>query len=121
MIALATTLLAASPCYTVLLGGRPSGTLCETRQGQSRHYTYEYVDRGRGPKLVEDVTLDDAGLPTATVIGGTDYYKNPVNERFENGGKGFYLARDGVPLEEALLATAAKKAGGSIALVPEGK
>ena len=45
-------------------------------------YLYEYNDRGRGPKLRVDLTIENGEVMTRKATG-VDYYKGNVLETFE--------------------------------------
>lgn len=127
--------------YTVLLASHPAGvqTSWATADG-ARHFFFEFNDRGRGPRLTEDVSLDARGAPARLAVTGHGYYKDSVEERFtlsgdtarwrnpgEDGarvttGPAFYTSFSGVPGETALLATALLAAPGRrMALLPAGE
>lgn len=127
--------------YTVVLGGNKAGTLIHASDGKEwRRYTYEYNDRGRGPKVEEKMILSVDRIPVGIEIKGVDYFKNQVEEKFsfqdgkatwknqnEDGsravaGKAFYLSVNGVPEELAWLAWALLSAPEhKLALLPEGE
>ena len=127
--------------YTVILVGNRAGSQTSTvRPDGAVEYTYEYNDRGRGPKYRTVIRLDAAGLPVSLDTSGNDYLKAPVAEtyRFEGGvarwknpaetGEkrlstgAFYNSMNGAPEEFALLARALLKSpNGRIALLPEGE
>ena len=75
---------------TILFAKGPSGVQKEwTAADGSRHFYFQFNDRGRGPELTERVTLGADGFPGTIEITGYDYYKVPVNERFvleQSGG-----------------------------------
>jgi imidazolonepropionase-like amidohydrolase len=71
--------------YDYFLGAGGQGSQVVTVKGHERHVHYEYNDRGRGPNLDADITLDDRSIPLAISAKGNDYYKNPVTETFANG------------------------------------
>ncbi len=106
----------------------------------TRHYTYEFNDRGRGPKIETDIRLGADGTPVSVASKGVDYLKAPVAETFsveggratwknkaESGqatiaGHAFYVSLDAVPAETALLAQALLKAPeGRLPLLPAGE
>ncbi|WP_146907753.1 amidohydrolase family protein [Arenimonas daejeonensis] len=108
-------------------------------QGQ-RTSEFEFNDRGRGPKLVERITLDAAGLPLAIEVDGNSYMGAPVQEdysRVEGAAKwnstldrgertttspSFYAAAEGTPDQLALLARALLRAPGQrLPLLPAGE
>src|SRR5687768_16593720 len=125
--------------YKVTIATRPAGSqITWTGADGAWRSTFEFNDRGRGPKLSERVVLGARGVPTRVEIEGSDYFKNAVNERFSvEGGRaswasevergsapagGFYSSFNGVPGEIALLARALLAAPGRrIALLPAGE
>lgn len=133
--------LAAETRHTVVLGGNKAGIQTSTVGADGvREVTYEFRDRGRGPKLTSRIRLDEAGLPVSVQTSGNDYLQVAVKETFtldqgvarwqndaENGERkltapAFYLSLQSVPEETALLANALLKAPGQkLALLPEGQ
>ena len=125
--------------YSVVSSGKNvAGSHKAWRDADGVHFFFEFNDRGRGPKLVEDVKLNPAGLPVSLLVTGNDYLKNRVDERFsdENGqaswkgtaehdsarSGGFYVSLDGTPGEMALLANALLKARENrLPLLPSGE
>lgn len=127
--------------YAVLMMGKPARTETSTVTASGeRQITFEYNDRGRGPKLTSRIAVGAGGVPTLIETAGNDYLKAAVDERFtlsggratwknkaEQGeravaGPAFYVTMDGSPEEEALLAQALLAApGGRLALLPEGE
>jgi imidazolonepropionase-like amidohydrolase len=127
--------------HTVLMAAKPSGVQTTRTNADGTHeYTFEYNDRGRGPKLTTRIRLDAAGIPVALTTTGNDYMKGPVNEQFTLGngvarwknsaesgerklsGSAFYVSMEGVPDESGLLVNALLKAPGMrLALLPEGE
>ncbi|HYN21756.1 MAG TPA: hypothetical protein VE078_12400, partial [Thermoanaerobaculia bacterium] len=70
--------------YTLeLLGNKVGTAVTQVLSDRERRYTYEYNDRGRGPKIEQLVKLDERGLPVFFELTGHDYWKNAVDERFE--------------------------------------
>lgn len=134
--------LASEPArYTVLIAGNQAGfqTTAVAADG-TRTFTYEYNDRGRGPKLASAIRLDAAGIPVSVQTSGNDYLKAPVTEtftlsdraaRWDNGaeqderaltGPAFYVSLQAVPEELALLANALRRApANSLPLLPAGR
>src|SRR5439155_18888869 len=133
LLALAAALLQAplpdTVRYTVLLAGRPAGVrTCWVAADGARHFFFEFNDRGRGPRLVEEVSLGADGIVSHVTILGHGYYKDSVEEQFrrardsawwknqaETGATrvaapGFYVSFNGVPEETALLARALLRA-----------
>jgi len=127
--------------YAVLIMEKPAGTqtTAVTADG-TRTMSYEYNDRGRGPKLTARVQLDADQVPVSLEMEGVDYLKAPVAEKFTfaNGvarwknsaeageqklaGHAFYLTTQGLPEELGWLAHALLKAPGQrMALLPAGE
>lgn len=50
-------------------------------------YTYEYTDRGRGPKLSEKISLNEQNFIIQQSITGVNYLKDSVDEKFNSGEK----------------------------------
>lgn len=133
--------LAAQTRHTVILGGNKAGIQTSTIGTDGvREVTYEFNDRGRGPKLTARFKLDAAGLPVSVRTSGNDYLKVAVQETFtldqgvarwrndaEKGERkltapAFYVSLQSVPEEMALLANALLKAPErKLALLPEGQ
>ena len=127
--------------YAVLLpGGNAGWQTSVVKADGTREYTYEYNDRGRGPKLTTRIKLDAERFPISLETTGNDYLKSPVTETFtfadgmaswknpsEEGSRrltkgAFYISMNGAPEEFALLAQALLKSPGHrIALLPEGE
>lgn len=128
--------------YSIDFGGNKAGTATSRMVGPREwRYTFEYNDRGRGPKLEEHAVVDERGVPVLLEITGIDYWKNPVDERFElKSGKAawhnasekqeglaaarpsFYLTMNGTPQETELLAKALLAApGNTLAMLPTGE
>ncbi|HKI05521.1 MAG TPA: amidohydrolase family protein [Thermoanaerobaculia bacterium] len=109
--------------YGFLSSGNPAGeAVTRFEANGERVYTFEFNDRGRGPKTSTRVRLDDKGFPVLVETTGHDYWKSPVEERFERkqgrlvwknasetedrpaGEAAFYLSLNGPPQETELLA-----------------
>ncbi|HSU13767.1 amidohydrolase family protein [Longimicrobium sp.] len=70
--------------WTVVLGERSAGELRGwTMPDGELRFTSKVNDRGRGAELETHVRLGADGLPAMLHTTGVDYYKNPVDERFE--------------------------------------
>ncbi len=133
--------LAAETRHTVMLAGNKAGTQTTSVAADgTREVTYEFADRGRGPKLTAKIKVDAAGLPVSVETTGNNYLKVPVREtftlqqgvaRWHNGAEhgerklaepAFYLSLESVPDEISLLAKALLKAEGQkLTLLPEGQ
>jgi len=148
-LALALCLLALAPAaraqqearYTVLLVGNPAGVQTSgTAPDGSRTFTFEFNDRGRGPKIRSRVRLDAEGFPVSVETEGNDYLKAPVSEslhlsdgvaRWKNTAeagerrltsRAFYVGLYSAPEETAMLARALLKAPTKrLPLLPEGE
>jgi hypothetical protein len=125
--------------YTIFSNGRVAGSEVDAYGQDGRiDSTYEYNDRGRGPKVAAHYVVRADGLPTGTDITGNDYLKAPVDEHFfiengvahwkstsENGQAsvpGFYISNNGPAAEAALLVAALLKAKGApVKLLPAGE
>lgn len=127
--------------FAVILGGAQAGTMAVQATGASAYrVTFEYNDRGRGPRLDSTIRLGPDSTPVRIETDGNDYLKGRVAERFERtathakwsssggagsravSGRAFYLPFDGTPFDTGLLARALQRApGGTIALLPEGE
>ncbi len=126
--------------YTLLLAGnRAGGATARVGDGGVWNFTWEFNDRGRGPKLSSQVVLDRRGLPVRFDVSGYDYFKNPVAEHFDwvdgkaawknraeqgqrdVGGRAYYLDMEGSPIDLGLLARALLAAGGRLQLLPDGE
>lgn len=126
--------------YTVLLAGKPTGAQTSIVKSDGvREFSFEFNDRGRGPKLTTRIKLDSAGIPVSLETLGHSYSNSPVAERFtfvngvarwqnaaEAGEKklaepAFYVSLESAPEELALLAQALLKSPSrSLPLLPEG-
>jgi Amidohydrolase family len=125
--------------YTVLSNGRTAGREVDV-YGPGGHIdsTFEFNDRGRGPKIAAHYIVAADGSPLRTDITGNDYMKAPVDEHFsveaglghwrsasENGqasAPGFYVSNNGPASEWALLVGALLKAKDTpVRLFPAGE
>ena len=127
--------------YTVLMMGKPAGAQTTVVKPDGlREFTFEYNDRGRGPKLTSRFKIDADGLPVSVETTGNDYMKGPVNETLkvvdgvarwhsaaESGekklaGRAFYVSIYGPPEELGLLAQALLKSPDKrLPLLPDGE
>jgi len=123
----------------VLMGNLAGQQAVWTAADGTLHIFFQFNDRGRGPKTTSIIKLDPSGIPVSEVITGNDYLKSPVTENYsleagvahwknddEQGEKkilapAYYSPLNRGPSEIALLAHAAVKNGGKIALLPEGE
>ncbi len=125
--------------YTIASNGKVAGSEVDTYFPDGRvESTFEFNDRGRGPKVSAKYWLDSGGLPLRVDETGNDYLKAPVDEHFQvNNGiaswkstteKGqanagaFYVSNNGSAAEQAFLVAALKKANGApLRLFPAGE
>src|SRR6266850_1199149 len=125
--------------YTVVSNGKTQGNEVDTFTGEGRiESTFEFNDRGRGPKIAAHYVVGANGMPVRTDITGNDYLKAPVDEHFaaENGHThwkstsedasgpegGFYISNNGPAAEAALLGAALLRAkNGPVKLLPAGE
>lgn len=125
--------------YSIVSNGTTAGNEVDTfGPGGSVDSTFEFNDRGRGPKITAHYVLGPDGLPAKTDITGNDYLKAPVDEHFgvENGrahwkstsedgsasAGGFYVSNNGPAVEAAMLVAALVRAkGGPVKLYPAGE
>ncbi len=126
--------------YTVLMASKPAGVQTSTARDGVREFTFEYNDRGRGPKLTTRIQLDAEALPVRLETTGNDYLKAPVSEtltaskgllRWKSAAeageapqsrKAFYVSMNGAPEEVALLAQALLKSPSKrLPLLPDGE
>lgn len=127
--------------YVMEFGGQRAGSGVTRVTGNERRYSFEFNDRGRGPKNDERVVVGEGGIPVLFEITGHDYWKNPVDERFElKDGKAswhntsekqeglavtrpsYYLTMNGAPQAVELLVAALLAAPNrTLDMLPTGK
>ena len=125
--------------YSIVSNGRSAGSEVDTyTSGGHIDSTFEFNDRGRGPKIEAHYIVAGDGSPLRTDITGNDYFKAPVDEHFsveagtghwkstsENGqapAPGFYVSNNGPASELPLLVSALIKAKGApVKLFPAGE
>jgi len=125
--------------YTISSNGRVAGSEVDTYLSDGHvECTFEFNDRGRGPKISAVYLLDANGLPIRVDESGNDYLKAPVDEHFdvkgglahwkstaENGNApvgAFYVSNNGAAAELAFLVAALQKAHGApVHLLPAGE
>ena len=70
--------------WTIVLGERHAGEVrAWTLPDGELRYTSKVNDRGRGAELETRIRLGADGMPAMLRTTGVDYYKNPVDERFD--------------------------------------
>lgn len=125
--------------YVILTAGHMAGNEVDTfGPGGRLDSTFEFNDRGRGPKIAAHYLLAPDGLPLKTDITGNDYLKAPVDEHFaaesgqahwkstsEEGSAnagGFYVSNNGPAAESAILVASLVRAkSASVKLYPSGE
>jgi imidazolonepropionase-like amidohydrolase len=125
--------------YTFVSNGKTQGSEVDVYSSDSHiDSTFEFNDRGRGPKIAAHYIVGADGTPLRTDITGNDYLKAPVDEHFaveggigrwkstsENGhapAAGFYVSNNGPGLETALLVAALLKSKNApVELFPAGE
>lgn len=135
---LASVAQAQSMDFSVMAGSRIAGTMSVREERGERIATFQYDDRGSGPRLTERVRSDGRGVPASVVIDGLDYSKADANEQFSctndvakwtspvdsGSGRcaGFYLNNAQLPEDAAMMARALLKAPGNLLKVlPQGE
>ena len=137
----ASTALAAPPTerFSVIFGGKNVGHLNVDTSGNRSAIDFDYKNNGRGPTMVEAVTVGADGLPTAWTVAGTTTFGSKVSESFaktgakavwtDSSGKGaatvktpsLYIAQNGSPWATGLYVRALlKDADGSLPALPGG-
>ena len=131
---------ADSRVFAVVLRGNRAGYETSCRAESGREVFYAFNDRGRGPSLHTRARFDAKGIPTSVETDGTDYLRNPIQERFSKSGAtaswknkaeegtsavsgaAFYVSFSGPVEEIGWIATALLRAPGHrLALLPSGE
>src|SRR3984957_4364695 len=125
--------------YTIVSNSKTAGSEVDTYRADGHiDSTFEFNDRGRGPKVEAHYIVARDGSPLHTDIIGNDYLKAPVDEHFaieagigkwkstsENGqahAPGFYVSNNGPQAESALLVDVLLEAKGApVKLFPAGE
>ncbi|HMJ70067.1 MAG TPA: amidohydrolase family protein [Cyclobacteriaceae bacterium] len=127
--------------YEVISSGKITGKHFKWSDGNGHTgYHYEFNDRGRGPKIVVNLTTNTDGLVVERTGKGYDYFKAPVDElyTYSNGtaqwknhieddkkqidGKLLYSPLNSVPAEiEIALKALLKVPGHQLDVIPSGK
>jgi len=125
--------------YTITANGKATGSEVDTYLPNGHvECTFEFNDRGRGPKISAKYVLDGNGIPIKVDETGNDYLKAPVDEHFEvkdglarwkstaehgEAAAGpFYVSNNGAAAETAFLVAAIEKANGKpVRLLPAGE
>jgi hypothetical protein len=109
--------------YSIVSNGKTAGSEVDVYSANGHiDSTFEFNDRGRGPKIAAHYVVAADGSPLRLDITGNDYLKAPVDEHFaveagvghwkstsENGqaaAPGFYISNNGPAVEAALLVSA---------------
>jgi imidazolonepropionase-like amidohydrolase len=126
--------------YTVFFSTRQVGRVVLRGEADGvERLTFDASDRGRGQSLTAGLSVDDGGVPVAMHVTGLDYWKNPVDDRYERkggravwsnasehgeatpAGPAFYLTTE-TDLDIGILAAALLRADGNrLHLLPEGE
>ena len=126
--------------YDVVFRESKAGVYKKWQQGVGSYgYYYTYTDRGRGPVLSEQITLDNNHFIKSQSINGLNYLKDSVYEYFEVNGnraqwinsagkdqgeflsEALYFRYDGTPASYEILAQMLMKAEKkSVKLYPKG-
>ena len=73
--------------YDVIFRESKAGVYKKWQEGSGSYgYYYTYTDRGRGPVLSEQITLDNNGFIKSQSVSGVNYLKDSVYEHFEVNG-----------------------------------
>lgn len=127
--------------YEVISSGKVTGKHMRWSDAPGHlAYHYEFNDRGRGPRIVVNLTTDGEGMVVERTAKGHDYFKAPVEESFtysngvaqwknpieddkrQVGGKLLYSPLNGVPAEiETTLKALVKAPGHQLEVIPSGK
>lgn len=127
--------------YVVLTSGQRSGQHLKWSDGPGKiSYLYEYNDRGRGPRIIVQISTTGEGLVTDRRAEGHDYFKSKVDETFSlHDGKAawknhiedeqrpaaariLYSPLNSVPAEiELALKVLHKTTGHTLDMLPSGK
>src|SRR6202158_4933985 len=127
--------------YEVLVAGRHEGAqVTEIISENERRVSFEFNDRGRGPRLTTRILTNPDGTPALIDTAGHDYQKAKVEEHFSIHGQkaewrssassgekvlsgaAFYISVNSVPEELAQLARALLASPDHrLALLPEGE
>ena len=69
--------------FAVVINGRTGGSEVDTFGPNGKlDSTFEFNDRGRGPKVTSHYAVSANGLLSRVDITGNDYLKAPVDEHF---------------------------------------
>ena len=125
--------------YSIVSNGTTAGSEVDTYTADGHvDSTYEFNDRGRGPKISARYVLGADSMVLRADVTGVDYLKAPVDEHFAmEGGQahwkstsedghaatsGFYVSINGSAAESAFLVGALSKAKDNrISLFPAGE
>ena len=120
----------------------PSGQDAIWKSGDGTiHEFFQFNDRGRGPKIYTTYRLDSRGLIVFEESRGVDYMKSPVEERFSlvageaawknkaedekqsNASGRFFVALNGGPESQAILARSllSSEGAGKLPVLPSGQ
>ncbi|MEP1096948.1 MAG: hypothetical protein ABJG78_17655, partial [Cyclobacteriaceae bacterium] len=73
----------ADASYKIFFGDKDAGLQTSSRDENGTYrYTFEFNDRGRGPRYEEAFTINENGVIDQLTISGHNYFKDSVNEQF---------------------------------------
>jgi hypothetical protein len=125
--------------YRIVCDGRPCGASSVTVAGGVREVTYAHLNNGRGPKVRARLEVAADGTLAALSVTGTDTFGVTLDEKLavhggratwrshaETGerslaGPAFYIPVSPLPETAGLLVEAVLRAGGRLALLPQGE
>jgi imidazolonepropionase-like amidohydrolase len=125
--------------YTISSNGEIAGHEVDVYQADGRvETTFEFNDRGRGPKIAAVYVVDANSMPLKVDESGNDYLKAPVDEHFEvkdgiarwkstaehgqSAAGAFYISNNAAGAETAFLIAALQNAHGApVRLLPAGE
>ncbi len=141
LLLLAAPLAAETTTYRVLFAGDDTGRLIVERNANQVTIDFDYKQNGRGPTMLEEITLDERGYPVDWTITGTRTFGGSVDEYFRvdgntaswrdstgtgeavlDGPTDFYIDQYGSAYSSALLARALlAEPDGRIDVLPGGE
>ena len=77
---------ATDTVYTVMTSGTKIGDMLVTEAGDTVTVDFEYRNNGRGPTMLETITVGENGVPVAWNVAGNSTFGNAINESFTLDG-----------------------------------
>ena len=141
LVLISLPLAAETTTYRVLVGGSDVGHMVVSQGDNQLAIDFDFKQNGRGPTMVEEITLDERGYPVDWTITGTTTFGDSVDEYFrveagtarwqDTTGTGearvddeslLYVDQNGSPYSLALLARALlNESNGRINVYPSGE